>query len=319
MSSSKIACVFGATGFIGRHVVQELARLGYRVKAVTRVPERAYFLKPYGDVGQVVPVACDLRDLENISSVIKGADVVVNCVGILFEKGKSQKFEKLHSDVPAAIAKACKKHKVSRFVHISALGVDKNTSKYARSKLAGEKAVFSNFKDAVILRPSVVFGENDEFFNMFAGMAEILPVLPLIGGGKTKFQPVYVGDVAAAVTKAVTANNVQGKIFCLGGPDVLSFKDIYEKLFYYTGLRPALISLPFALAKAKAFFLQLLPGKPLLTPDQVTSLRFDNIVGDGDLTLADLGIHPTDMDIVLPEYLELYRKGGRFGKIGQQA
>lgn len=314
MSKNKIAVIFGGTGFIGRQIVQHLARAQYRIKVITRVPESAFFLKPYGDVGQIVPVACHYNDAEDLNGVIKGADVVVNTIGILFET-KKQRFQKIHSDLPAAIAKACSDQKVSRFVHLSALGVEENLSIYAKTKLMGEKAVFSNFPDATILRPSVVFGEDDEFFNMFAALAQILPALPLIGGGHTKFQPVYVGDIADAVMATLKKTKSKGKIYALGGPEILSFKEIYNKLFEYTGQKRALISLPFALAKIEAFVFEKLPtGKPLLTRDQVVSLRFDNIINAGDLTLEDLGIDPTSLDLILPQYLEIYRKGGRFAK-----
>ena len=213
---NKIACIFGGTGFLGRQIVRELAAQGYTIKVATRVPERAYFLKPAGAVGQVVPFQCDYSDKGNIEDAVRGADVVVNCIGLLFEKRKNA-FQKAHVDIPSRIAAACAAQGVANFIHISALGVEKSKAKYAKTKLAGEKAVHANFANAVILRPSAVFGENDSFFNMFAKMAQIAPALPLIGGGKTKFQPVYVGDVADAVMAAIGQKSVQGQIFQLGG------------------------------------------------------------------------------------------------------
>ncbi len=307
----KTACVFGGTGFVGTQIVRELAKRDYIVKIATRIPERAYFLKPCGAVGQIIPVACDYRDAESVHAVIEGCDVVVNCIGVLFEKGK-QTFQKAHIDIPALIAKTCQKQDVKNFIHISALAVERGTSQYAQSKFAGEKAIQAVFPKATILRPSVIFGEDDAFFNMFAGMAKILPALPLIGGGKTKFQPVFVGDVADAVLAAIDSNDTQGKIYELGGPETLSFEAIYQKLFEYTGQNPVLVPLPYSIAKLQAFFMGILP-KPPLTRDQVESLKTDNVMNEDALTLLDLGITPTALDIILPTYLTRYRRGGRFG------
>lgn len=307
----KTATIFGGTGFVGRQIVRELAAKGIRIKIATRVPERAYFLKPCGNVGQVVPFACDYSDAKSIAKAIEGSDIVVNCIGILYENGR-QKFEAAHVELPIKIAKAVKKTGAANFVHISALGVDQGTSKYAQSKLAGEKGVISAFKDTVILRPSIIFGEDDNFFNMFAGMSKVLPVLPLIGGGETKFQPVFVGDVADAAIAAIDNADAKGEIFELGGPEVLSFKALFEKMFEYTARPVPLVPLPFKLAKLQAMFLSLLP-KPLLTRDQVESLKTDNVVGEDALSLKDLGVTPTALDLILPAYLTRYRKGGRFG------
>ncbi|MGH1397678.1 MAG: complex I NDUFA9 subunit family protein [Alphaproteobacteria bacterium] len=306
----KTATIFGGTGFVGKQIVRELAAKGFRVKVATRVPERAYFLKPYGNVGQVVPFQCDYSDPKSITQAIEGSEIVVNCIGILFENAR-QKFQGVHVDLPVRIAKAASKAGVSSFVHISALGCDTGTSKYAQSKLEGEQGVFSNFKNAVILRPSIIFGEDDNFFNMFAGMSTVLPILPLIGGGTTKFQPVYVGDVADAVIAATNDANTHGKIYALGGPEVMSFKALFEKMFEYTQNPVPLVPVPFGLAKLQAFFLSLLPT-PLLTRDQVESLKTDNIVAGDALTLIDLGVNATALDMILPNYLTRYRKGGRF-------
>lgn len=318
-----MATVFGGTGFLGTQIVRELAARDVIVKVATRVPERAYFLKPAGAVGQIVPVACSYGDDKSIADVVKGSDYVINCIGILYERGRRRTFERVHTALPQAIAKACKKHNVERFVHISALACDTGTSQYAKSKIAGEEAVSKAFESATILRPSIVFGEDDSFFNMFAHLSRFLPALPLIGGGKTKFQPVFVGDVADAVMAALEAHakgekDPQGKIYELGGPDVMSFKALFELMFEYTKRPRALIALPYPVAKLEAFFLQYLP-KPLLTPDQVESLKTDNIVSGEALTLADLGIAPTAMRSVLPHYLNSYRSGGRFGESGQDA
>jgi uncharacterized protein YbjT (DUF2867 family) len=256
--SYKMACVFGGTGFIGRQVVRRLADQGYTVKIATRVPERAYFLKTGGNVGQIVPFLCRSGDEAAIRAAVQGCEIVVNCVGILFEKGKSN-FTKIHTELPRAIAKACTAEKVSRLIHISALGCAESHSKYGKSKLNGELAVLENFPKATILRPSVVFGVEDNFFNMFGRMAAVLPALPLIGGGKTKFQPVYVGDVADAVAKAVTSPCTEGQIYELGGPDILSFRGIYERLFAETGRKRMLVSLPWGAAKFQGCMLGILP------------------------------------------------------------
>lgn len=309
----KTACVFGGTGFIGRQIVRELARLDIRVKVATRVPESAYFLKPCGAVGQIVPFACDYNDQKSLQAAVKGCDYVVNCIGILFEKKKNG-FTRVHVDLPAAIAKACKKEQVSRFVHISALGVEENTSRYAQSKQEGEKAVRSNFKNATILRPSVVFGQDDDFFNKFAKLAPVMPFLPLIGGGTTKFQPVFVGDVADAVITALQHPQCGGQIFELGGPRVVDFKEIYQILFTHTKQRKPLVSLPWGVAKVQGAVFSLMP-EPLLTPDQVTSLKYDNVVSDKALGFCDLDITPTDMDVILPTYLKRYQPGGRFADV----
>ena len=309
--SYKMACVFGGTGFIGRQVVRRLADQGYTVKVATRVPERAYFLKTSGNVGQIVPFLCRSGDESAIRSAVQGCEVVVNCIGILFEKGKSS-FTKIHTELPRAIAKACAAEKVSRLIHISALGCDESHSKYGKSKLNGEMAVRENFAAATILRPSVVFGVEDDFFNMFGKLAAVLPALPLIGGGKTKFQPVYVGDVAAAVEKAATTPEAQGQTYELGGGDILTFREIYERLFAETGRKRLLVSLPWGVAKLQGCVMGLLP-KPPLTSDQVDSLKTDNVVGTGAKTLKDLGLAPTSLDVVLPTYLARFKPGGRFG------
>ena len=307
----KTATVFGGTGFVGTQIVRELARRDIVVKVATRVPERAYFLKPCGSVGQIVPVACNYSDSKSVAQAIEGSDYVVNCIGVLYEKG-SQTFERAHVEIPSIIAKACKKKNVKSFVHISALAVERGHSNYAQSKVAGEKAVKKAFPQATILRPSVIFGEGDEFFNMFAGMAKILPALPLIGGGETKFQPVYVGDVADAAIVALDRADAQGHVYELAGPQTLNFKEIYEKMFEYTRQDRFLIPLPYGLAKVQAFFMGVLP-KPPLTRDQIESLKTDNVMNEGALGLSDLGVNPTALDIILPTYLTRYRSGGKFG------
>ncbi len=313
--TGQIATVFGGTGFIGAQVVRELAKRGYTVKVASRVPERAYFLRPCGFVGQIVPFACDYGDEDSIGEAVAGAAVVVNCIGILFERRRGD-FTRIHTELPALIAKACKKHRAGRFVHVSALACERGGSKYARSKHEGEKALRKAFPAATILRPSVVFGPEDEFFNMFAKMARYLPALPLIGGGHTRFQPVYVGDVADAVMAAIEQpcrekSGPCGRTYELGGPETVDFRGIYQRLFHHTQRVRALVPLPWGLAKLQALFMGLLP-KPPLTRDQVESLKTDNVTADGALTLADLGITPTGMSLILPSYLGRYCPGGRY-------
>lgn len=316
----KTACIFGGTGFIGRQIVRELARLGCIVKVATRVPESAYFLKTSGSVGQIVPFHCNYSDPESIRKAAEGCDYVVNTIGLLYEKGRNRKFQKAHVDVARNIAQACASEKVKRFVHISALGVDKAKSKYARTKLEGEKEVLKAFPDATILRPSVVFGAEDNFFNMFAQMMNILPPLaplPLIGGGNTKFQPVFVGDVADAVIKSLTISDIapgnpKGAIYELGGPEVVTFKEIFGILFEHTKRKRPLLPTPWPVAKMQGAFLSLLPS-PLLTMDQVESLKTDNIVSEDAQNFKDLDIDPKAMASILPTYLGRFQPGGRFG------
>lgn len=308
----KIATVFGGTGFLGRQIVRELAKRGYTIKVASRAPERAYFLRTAGFVGQIVPFACDYSNPESLGVAVRGADIVVNCIGILYERRKGD-FKKVHADFPAALAAACAYEKVQDFIHISALGVEQGRSQYLKTKAAGEKNVLENFPAATILRPSVMFGEDDNFFNRFARLAQILPALILINKGQTKFQPVYVGDVADAVMACVDNPAAKGQVFELGGPEIVTFREIYERLFRYTQRRRCLVNVSFGLAKAKASILGLMPN-PILTRDQVETLKSDSIVSGNRPGFQELGITPTAMDLILPEYLETYRPGGRFSR-----
>ena len=305
-------CVFGGTGFVGRYVVQKLAHQGYRIKVASRSPQSAYFLRTYGVVGQIVPVLCDYSE-DSIKAAVKGCDYVINTVGILYEKGKSS-FEKTHETLPENIAKACAKENVKKLVHISALGIEDSQSKYAKSKLDGEKAIAKSFENHIILRPSIIFGPEDDFFNRFAKMAKLSPVLPLIGGGKTMFQPVYVNDVAEAVKTAIENKeiNATSRVFELAGPEKISFKEVLERIQAIIGTDRAYISLPFWLAKIQGFFLSLLPGEPMLTVDQVKSLQSDNVESGKSPSLQDMGIIPTAMGLVVPRYLERHVAGGKF-------
>lgn len=304
--------IFGGTGFIGRYLVDSLADLGVTIKVATRHPQSVYFLRTAGSVGQVVPVLCDIHNDASVANAVAGSDWVINLVGVLTEKGKNN-FDAVHAEFPARLAKAARAANVSRFVQVSALGADKNAaSHYARSKAQGETNVLAELPNASILRPSIIFGPEDGFFNRFARLASIAPFLPLIGGGKTLFQPVYVGDVVVAIVACLTSSkDVQGKIFELAGPEQLSFKDCLQRMMDVTQLQCRLVPVPFAVARIKGAVLQYLPGK-VLTLDQVRSLQSDNILSNANPTLKDLGITPTPLDAILPSYLKRYRAGGKF-------
>ncbi|MBP7252507.1 MAG: complex I NDUFA9 subunit family protein [Alphaproteobacteria bacterium] len=295
--------VFGGTGFIGRHVVQALATQGYQVIVPTRDVSAAQFLKVSGAVGQVVPLAWGGGDC---ASLLRGATGVVNLIGILFERGRNN-FEAIHAALPRRIAQAAQAAGVRDLVHVSAIGADASSpAAYARSKARGEAGVREIFPSATILRPSVLFGAEDNFLNQFAAMARWSPFLPLIGGGYTRFQPVYVGDVVGAVLAGLNQQTAAGKTFELGGPEVLSFKEILAYILQVIGRKRCLLNLPWAVARFQASLLQLLPT-PLLTVDQVRLLQTDNIVAPQALTLKSLGITPTPLALIAPAYLARYR------------
>ena len=309
--ADRVVTVFGGSGFIGRHLIGRLARQGWIVRVAVRRPSRADFLKPMGDVGQVTPIRAPIQDRIAVESAVAGADAVINLVGILFERG-AQTFAAVHAHGAQSVAIAAAAAGVERLVQISALGADDHSEiGYARSKGAGETAVRAAFPNAVILRPSVVFGPEDGFFNRFAIMARLSPVLPLIGGGGAKFQPVYVGDVGDAIAKSVTDPACAGRTYELGGPHVYTFKELMELLLRQIHRRRLLVPWPFALADLQAAFFELLPVPPL-TRDQVRMLRRDTVVTEGALTLADLGIAATAAEVILPSYLDRYRPSGRF-------
>lgn len=313
MLNNRIVTIFGGSGFVGRAIIREVAKLGYTIRVATRNPAACYELRTYGGVGQVVPQFYDPAKPDSIAATINGSYAVINCVGILYERGKS-KFHGAQGELPRQISGACRKYGVERFVHISALGVDIARSKYAQTKMAGERAVHDVFPNATILRPSVIFGPEDHFFNLFAWLSQFTPGMPLIGGGKTKFQPVYVGDVARAVAvilqrPLVGGDDPRGKTYELGGPEVLTFREVYERLFAVTGQRRVLVTVPWGVARLQAWFLQFLP-QPLLTPDQVISLKTDSVVSSRALTFGDLGVVSTTLDVVLPTYLSRYRPDG---------
>jgi NADH dehydrogenase len=307
--------VFGGSGFLGRYVVQRLARGGDRVAVAVRRTEAAQFLRMFGDVGQVMPVPCDITLPASVAAALQGADAAVNLVGILYPRGR-QKFDAVHREGAANVAAAARTAGVQRLVHISAIGADSNSpSAYARSKGQGEEAVRAAFPEATILRPAVVFGPEDDFFNRFARLARIAPALPLFGGGRTRFQPVYVGDVADAVKAALDDKATRGRTYELGGPEVLTFEQILQRILAETDRSRCLIRLPMwtaDLVGGLAPITPRLPGRaPLLTRDQARLLRRDNVVSAGAAELADLGLTPTALELVLPTYLAKFRKRSR--------
>lgn len=303
--------VLGASGFVGRYVVKHLAQRGAVVAAVSRNATQAGFLRPMGDVGQVALIDADLLDEARIAATVAGADAVVNAVGILHEGGR-QRFEAAHHRGPALLARLAKAAGAQRFVHLSAIGADAAApSAYARTKALGEAAVREAFPEATILRPSLVFGPEDAFFNRFAAMARCLPALPLIGGGRTRFQPVYVGDVAGAAVAGLERPDTAGGVYELGGPRVYTFRQLMEVMLREIGRRRMLVDVPFALAAVEAAVLEWLPN-PLLTRDQVRMLKHDSVVSPGAAGLLDLGITPTALELVLPTYLDRFRRGGRW-------
>jgi uncharacterized protein YbjT (DUF2867 family) len=305
--------VFGGSGFLGRYVVERLADRDLIVQVAVRDPEAAKHLRTLGQVGQVTPFACDVTDAAAVARAVDGADGVINLVGLLAERGR-QTFKSVHVDAPAAIAIAAAGAKVKSLVHVSAIGAASNAlSEYSRSKAAGEDAVRGAFPGAVIMRPSLIFGPEDGFFNLFAGLARMSPALPLFGGGKTRFQPVYVADVADAVVAGLTDTVAQGKTYELGGPKVASFAELMALMLGEIRRKRLLVSIPFFVGDIQATFAGFMPNPPV-TRDQMKSLRADNVVGADAATLNDLGITPVAMESILPTYLHRYRRGGRFGR-----
>jgi len=311
---NQLVTIFGGSGFLGRHTVRALARAGYRIKVATRHPNRAFFLRPLGSVGQIDFVKCDVADADSVAQALSGANAAINLTGILFEKG--QTFEEVQADGAANIAKAAAAAGVAALVHVSAIGADaESAAAYAVTKAEGEANMREAFPNAVILRPSIIFGPEDGFFNKFAEMARFFPALPLIGGGRTRFQPVFVGDVAQAILAALSRQD--GRTYELGGPSVYSFKELMQLILRETGRKRALVPVPFGIAFLKAAFLQLLPN-PLLTIDQVKLLKKDNVVSPTASGLADLGITPTSVEAVIPSYLWRYRAKGEYASDARQ-
>src|SRR5450432_124661 len=312
-----LVTVFGGSGFVGRSVVRALCKRDYRIRVAVRRPELAGHLQPLGKVGQIHAVQANLRYPASVEAAMRDSHAAINLVGILTESG-AQKFDAVHSVGAGTIAKAANAAG-ARMVHVSAIGADENSlSRYARSKAAGEKAVLAAVPAATILRPSVVFGPEDQFSNRFAALARVSPMLPLIGGGLTKLQPVYVADVATAVADAVDGKAKPGAVYELGGPEVLTMREIMEVILATTERQRMLVSLPFGLAKLQALLLQFAPGPLKLTPDQVALLRVDNVVSDtakaAGLTLEGLGITADSLEAIAPQYLWRFRAAGQFQK-----
>ncbi len=311
---AKLVTVFGGSGFLGRHVVRALAKRGHRVRVACRRPDLAFHLQPLGGVGQIMAVQANIRNRPSVDRAIEGADHVINLVGILFESGK-QRFGALQDFGARAVAEAARAAKLP-LTHVSAIGADADSpSAYARSKAAGEKAVRETVKDAVIFRPSVVFGPEDQFFNRFALLAQLSRVLPLIGGGETRLQPAYVGDVAEAIALSVDGQVAGGKTYELGGPEVMTLRQCFEEVLRVTDRKRLLVPVPFWAARIQGAVLGLLPN-PLLTTDQVRLLEADNVVSAEAMhegrTLAGLGIEATAVEAILPSYLWRFRVAGQF-------
>jgi uncharacterized protein YbjT (DUF2867 family) len=312
-----LVTVFGGSGFLGRSVVRALAKREYRIRVAVRRPELAGYLQPLGKVGQIHAVQANLRHPTSVEAAMRDSHVAINLVGILAEGG-AQTFDAVQGTGAGTVAKAASAAG-ARMVHISAVGADENSlSRYARAKAAGEKAVLATIPSATIMRPSIVFGPEDQFTNRFAALARMSPALPLIGGGVTKMQPVYVGDVATAVADAVDGKTKPGATYELGGPEVLTMREIMEIILATTDRKRMLVSLPFGLAKLQAQFLQFAPGALKLTPDQVVLLRSDNVVSDAakaaGLTLEGMGIAADSLEAVAPQYLWRFRAAGQFQK-----
>jgi uncharacterized protein YbjT (DUF2867 family) len=319
LNNRALITIYGGSGFIGRHVVRAIAKTGARMRVAVRRPDLAGHLQPLGGVGQINAVQANVRYPDSLLAAADGADAVVNLVGILFQTGK-QTFKAVQDEGARNVAEAARKAGARALVHGSAIGADPDSpSVYARTKAAGEKAVQEVFPDAVIIRPSVVFGPEDDFFNRFAALGRISPALPLIGGGKTKFQPVFAGDVAKAVIAGLSVRATAGSAYELGGPEILSMKQVMQRVLTYTMRRRLLVPEPFWLAKLQGAFLQFLP-KPPLTVDQVRLLKTDNVVSEqaqkAGRTLEALGIEPVAIASVVPEYLEQYRPRGQFSVFG---
>jgi uncharacterized protein YbjT (DUF2867 family) len=306
----KIATVFGGSGFIGRYVVKRLALLDYTVRVAVRDPEAALFLKPMGAVGQVVPLYAPIAEEAAVVRATLGANIVINLTGVLAERRKGEFFA-VHKEGAGRIARLAAAAGASHLVHVSAIGADpEGASDYARSKGQGEQAVHSAFPSAVILRPSILFGAEDQFFNRFAGMAMLSPVVPIVGA-KTRFQPVYVGDVADAIL-AAAAGKGAGQVIELGGPEIKTFRELIEYMLKAIERHRVIFDMPIGLARFNALFLERLPGK-LITADQIKLLQRDNVVAGNAPDLASLGVTPTPMDMIVPKYLTRFRAGGRHG------
>lgn len=314
-----VVTLFGGSGFIGSQAVRALARRGWRIRVAVRNPVLAIEIQPLGDPGQIQFMRCDITNPTDVAQAVRGADAVVNLVGVLHDAGGKRGFDAVHTEAAKTIAEAAKAAGVERLVQISAIGADAaSPSAYGRTKAQAEAAVRAVYPDAVILRPSLVFGAGDSFLNRFAAMATMAPALPLIGGGETRFQPVYVGDVAEAIARGVTRADAAGRTYELGGPSLYTFREVLELVRRETGRDRMLVSVPFIVAKPLGSLLQLIRFvglTPPLTRDQVLMLEKDNVVAADAFGLSDLGIdHPAGMAAIAPSYLWRYRVGGQFAE-----
>ncbi|UWP89098.1 complex I NDUFA9 subunit family protein [Aliiroseovarius crassostreae] len=320
---SKLVTIYGGSGFVGRYVARRMAKQGWRVRVAVRRPNEALFVKPYGAVGQVEPMLCNIRDDNSVREVMQGADAVVNCVGILLPRGKNT-FHQVHDIAAGRIAQIAAEEGVERLVHVSSLASDPDApSQYGRTKARGDAAVQEAFPSAVILRPSIIFGQEDAFFNRFANMTRMSPVIPVVGAD-TKFQPVHVDDVAAAAEKAILGQAEAG-IYELGGPDVESFRDLLKRMLRHVQRRRGIVNIPFGIARINAFAFDMVQKlsfdlvPSLLSRDQVRNLRVDHVVSDDAKGFADLGIQPKAMDAMLPDYLWRFRENGQYAAITASA
>ncbi|MDC6465212.1 complex I NDUFA9 subunit family protein [Pelagibacteraceae bacterium] len=311
-NNQKIIAIFGGGGFLGKHLMRQLTKLDYRIKVATRSPYLKGYLKPLGNPGQIELFKTNIFNKDDIKQVLTNCDFAINLVGILYETRK-QKFSQIHAQFPKLLSNMCNELGVKKLIHLSAIGAnEKNFSKYMQSKLQGEKNIQNIFQSAVILRPSIVFGPEDKFFNTFASISQFSPIIPLVGGGKTKFSPIYVGDVAKAIVKVLELNSLKTEIYELGGPENFSFKQLIEILLIEIKKKRFLIPISYNVAKFQSYFLQMMPN-PLLTPDQVEMLKYNNIVSGEYPTLKDLGINGTTLKSILPKYIYRFRAGGQFG------
>ncbi len=321
---SRLVTIYGGSGFVGRYIARRMAKAGWRIRVAVRNPNEAMFVRPYGVVGQVEPVLCNVRDDASVRAAMLGADVVVNCVGILTESGKNR-FDAVQADAPARIARIAAEEGVARMVHVSAIGADAGSdSAYASSKGKGEAGVLEHMPQAVILRPSIVFGPEDDFFNRFAGMSRMGPVLP-VAGADTKFQPVYVDDVARAAEMAIKGEAAPG-IYELGGPDVDTFRGLMQRMLAVINRRRLILNMPGFVARIMAFGFDMAQAATLglftntmLTRDQLKSLGHDNIVSPDAKGFGALGIAPVSMEAVLPDYLWRFRPSGQYDAIKDSA
>ena len=321
---TKLVTIYGGSGFVGRYIARRMAKAGWRVRVAVRRPNEALFVRPYGVVGQVEPILCNIRDDNSVRAALRGADAVVNCVGVLAESGKNG-FDAVQSEGAERVARLAAEEGVARMVQISAIGADMDSdSDYARTKGEGEAAVQKHMPGAVILRPSIMFGPEDDFFNRFAGMTRMGPVLPVVGAS-TRFQPVYVDDVAQAAEKALLGTAASG-IYELGGPDVDTFKGLMQRMLKVIHRRRLVLNMPWFVARMMAWGFDMvqkvtfgLVTNGMLTRDQVKNLRRDNVVGEGVKGFAELGIKPVAMDAVLPEYLWRFRPSGQYDAIKASA